>query len=264
MELSSLFKSWKQPIPTNLDAVFGEDYLAQEIFIFALLHATNEEHVVNRNGKFTKLQRGQCYATITHLAERFGKDRETINRALERLGTVYNALHNKVDHFGVVMTIQSYDEIIKLHNDTRNNSSMNPQTTLNNSPMLPQRTNINNNVKNNKQIKKKKFFNNISQYPKLANITDEVMEELAEQYNVSFDYVQNQKENLRIYCESNGKKYHDYKAALENFIRRDKNKSQLQPQDNTNDMQGETLEEVKAKAEQDMADLDQIAEQQGL
>jgi hypothetical protein len=224
-DYSILFKNWKQPIPTNLDAIFGEDYLAQQIFIFALLHATNEEWVVNRNGKFTKLQRGQCYATITHLAKRFNRDRETISKALDRLATTFNALHNDIDHFGVVMTIQSYDEIIRLPNETNSDTSMNPQPIPNDSPTTPQPPHINKSVNNGKNInnshsefalEEKKLSK--AKYPTFDSLNDTLIQEKAKHWNISLEDCKKVKYQLGKYAPNRKQPYKDFSAALDTFI----------------------------------------------
>ena len=51
-------------------------------------------------------------------------------------------------------------------------------------------------------------------------LTKEVCGEIATQYNVSQRNVQNLAEDLRLYCESKGKRYANYKSALQGWVRR--------------------------------------------
>lgn len=112
--------NWKQPIPTNLDEKFGTDYLSQDIYIWALLHASNTERAVSLNGKIISLKRGQCYATITHLARRFNKNEKTIKKYLNLLNTLHNALEHDPYPQGIVISVKSYDDVIKMESGLEN------------------------------------------------------------------------------------------------------------------------------------------------
>lgn len=106
--------NWKQPIPTNLEEVFGNDFLSQDIYIWTLLHAQNSTKVISLNGKIIQLQRGQCYATITNLASRFSKDPKTIKSHIILLRDLHNVLDYDIYPQGVVFTIKSYEDVIKM------------------------------------------------------------------------------------------------------------------------------------------------------
>lgn len=134
---------WKQPIPTNLEEIFGNDHISRLLYIEILLKCSNKDRPVNRNGKITKISRGQCYFTITSLADRLGRNRKTIRKYLEMLKNVYNVVDNDIDRFGVVVTVNDYDEIVSMDNDLDNERTTSGQ-----------RVPINKNVKNEKNEKK--------------------------------------------------------------------------------------------------------------
>jgi hypothetical protein len=113
--------NWKQPIPTNLEEVFGNDFLSQDIYIWTLLHAQNSNKIISLNGKIIQLERGQCYATLTYLASRFSKDPKTIKSHIILLHSLHNVLDYVIYPQGIVFTIKSYDDVIKLENASESN-----------------------------------------------------------------------------------------------------------------------------------------------
>jgi hypothetical protein len=61
----------------------------------------------------------------------------------------------------------------------------------------------------------------LKKYSIASSITPEDILEIATQYKCSTGFVQLQYEVLINYCESKGKTYKNYKAALRNFVLRD-------------------------------------------
>lgn len=55
----------------------------------------------------------------------------------------------------------------------------------------------------------------------LATLDEEFCTKLAEQYQVSLSTVVEKRNDLVLYCKSTGKKYKDYKATLQNWLRKD-------------------------------------------
>lgn len=148
--------NWKQPVPTNLESIFGEDHLSRLIYIECLLKATNVERVVNRNGKITTLKRGQCYFTLTELSKRLDRNIKTIKKYIEICKNVHNVMDNDIDRFGAVISIKNYDEIISMDNIADNERITSGQ-----------RVPINKNEKNEKNKEKNKiFFNSLSKQDK--------------------------------------------------------------------------------------------------
>lgn len=69
-----------------------------------------------------------------------------------------------------------------------------------------------------KEIYKESF--NFSWLEELSIQGDEV-KELAEKYSISCKDVMKKAEDISLYCTGNGKKYHNYRSVLMNWIRRD-------------------------------------------
>lgn len=90
-DYSSVFCSgWKQPVPTNLHHIFGEDYRCTALFKELVFRSANNDGLVTV-GKYTVyLKRGQ----VIYGRNRFGKylcwDDNTTDRALIKLRIVYD------------------------------------------------------------------------------------------------------------------------------------------------------------------------------
>ena len=78
------------------------------------------------------------------------------------------------------------------------------------------RTHLAHTIQNNTKQKKTKQ----DTYSSIASLTDEVCESVASQYSVTPKVVINLREELKLYCQSKGKTYKDYRAALMNWLRR--------------------------------------------
>jgi len=57
-------------------------------------------------------------------------------------------------------------------------------------------------------------------YSSLTCLTDELCSEIAEQYSVNVEPVKKLRDDLIGYCEQHGKRYKNYKATLQNWVRR--------------------------------------------
>lgn len=55
----------------------------------------------------------------------------------------------------------------------------------------------------------------------LDSLTDEFMQQVAENYQIPLQAVLKKRTDLILYCRSTGKKYKDYRAAIQNWIRKD-------------------------------------------
>ena len=112
----------KQPIPTNLDQVFGENYLAQDIYIYCLLRARNDENPYEKEYAWTlhTLQKWQWVFGDEELAKRFRCDRKTIRKTLEKLQNVYNKMDIKRTTKGTVYSIVWYDDVVSMDNKMDN------------------------------------------------------------------------------------------------------------------------------------------------
>lgn len=72
--------------------------------------------------------------------------------------------------------------------------------------------NHNHNTNHNQKREKK--------YSKISDLTEDHMQEIADHYGVALNYVRKLKAEMELYCESKGKTYKNYSAALQSWIRR--------------------------------------------
>lgn len=116
---------WKQPIPTNLNTIFGKSFLSKHIYIELLLRSrnSNERPEEKFAGKFHFLQRSQCVCGYKELANEFGVDHKTVCKALKKLQNVYHRVELKTTNKGTVVTITNYDDVVKMERKTENNGN---------------------------------------------------------------------------------------------------------------------------------------------
>lgn len=58
-------------------------------------------------------------------------------------------------------------------------------------------------------------------YTSIKSLNDDTFEEIAKKYNVPLAFVLSKLEDLQNYCSRKGKKYKNYKSALEFFVKKD-------------------------------------------
>lgn len=205
---------FKIPVPTNLDEVFGTDYLSQNLYVFFLIHSTISERAVNRNGRLTQLKRGQCYATISNLARRFSKNERTIKKSLKILSEIHNKIQYVIDEQGVVVTIQSFNEEIKMQNDLQNeipneyrthteriHTNKNDKNEENDMGRIPPPSISANRIQGNE---KKRAGNTTTSYSKssFAPCSSQELYEVAVSKRIPLEYVIQKQEQILITVES--------------------------------------------------------------
>jgi len=105
---------WKQPIQTNLNSIFGDNFLAKHLYIELLLRASNTDKEKEFAGTLHFLKRGQCVCGEEELATEYQVHRQTIRGALGRLQKVYNKINIKPTNKGTIVTILNYDDVVSL------------------------------------------------------------------------------------------------------------------------------------------------------
>lgn len=135
-----LIGCWRQPIPTNLDVVFGEDYRCQRLYELLILRACNKETATIRfDNVLVHIKRGQVIYGRNKYAVYLQWSPSTVDRTLARLQGTYHLVNNlRTDNFTIV-TLQNYEEVIKMNN---------PRTTddqpMNTSKSIETKKNVNN------------------------------------------------------------------------------------------------------------------------
>ena len=110
--------SWKQPIPTDVDEVFGTDYLCAELYVFLLLKSANKDGFFTdeKTKRTFEIKKGQVVFGSNRWAEIMRTSPATIYRALQKLEKTYQKVNNSAHQGFTVVSIKNYEEITGLNN----------------------------------------------------------------------------------------------------------------------------------------------------
>ncbi len=71
------------------------------------------------------------------------------------------------------------------------------------------------------KVSKKKIYKRKSKYSSIKSIGEKEIKEKAEKYQVPIAFVKSKIDDLENYCERTGRRYKNYLAALDNFVKKD-------------------------------------------
>lgn len=152
---------------------------------------------------------GWSYASKEYIASFLGLSRATVFRAIDSL--VSAGLVDKSEEKNLLKTTEKWYNCVVINTESQNETDslkmrrkslkMIQKKSQNDTDTI---ININNKYNN--------------KYNSIKNITEKDLQEIADKYQVSIGYVKLQFEKLKNYCESKGKRYKNYKAALRNFV----------------------------------------------
>ncbi len=146
---------WKQPIPTNLNQLFGEDHLIDLLYRELIYRSANKdgEFYDKITNKTVSLKRGQVIfgrkRYHEYLARETKDEGKKVERVLHRLGERYKLITLDITHrHYTIVTLIDYDELVGF------DQPLNPQTTHQSpSSNLPMTTSKNDkNIKNEEKI----------------------------------------------------------------------------------------------------------------
>lgn len=106
--------NWKQPIPTGLEQIFGEDYRAMQLYKELIYRACNQNTTAIINKKIIPVRRGQTIYGRMKFAQYLCWDDKTCDRALERVHQTYNLVTMQRGRNFTVVTINNYDDLINM------------------------------------------------------------------------------------------------------------------------------------------------------
>lgn len=165
--------AWKQPIPTNLETIFGEDYRLIQLFKELLYRACNVDCRLSLDSKkFVSLKRGQVLFGRNKFGEYLCWDARSTSRSLDRLVLYTNPQNmtklvtkQSTTNYTVV-TILNYEEWVSL--DQADDQAVTKQR-----PSSDQAVTTSKSIKSDKSVKiDKKKIENISKIilPETENI----------------------------------------------------------------------------------------------
>lgn len=258
--------SWKQPIPTDLRNVFGDDHLSRLIYQEFLLMACNSEQVKNVNGQIFKLERGQCFYTTLDLSKIFRTHRNSVVNSIKRLNSLYNRIDNRTTPKGSIVTILNYDDIVSLDNRIDNKIDNSRTTAGQQSDINKSDKNVKNDIRLNNKQKIESFFEseNLKEIVESKLIPYENQIWFEEQAKTTLETL---KEKMIEYYDTNKKEIKNVKMTFINWLPKDRKQFYKYP--NFNQPQIQTIEQPQRvatidrknfKTEQDF--LNEIAEYQ--
>jgi hypothetical protein len=201
--------NWKQPIPTNLEEIFGEDYRCMALYRHLIYKSSNKDGFITINKKTIKILKGQVVFGRNQFAKELCWDDKTTDRALIKLEKVYNQLTNQRNNNYTIVTLLNYDEQTYMTNQMTNRRPTSDQPVTTSKSVK--------NVKNN--IYSSSSF--------LLNIPSNDIEQISKDLGVNKEDITLKGKSLYDYCKSKGKQYKDYKAFLRNCLRKDKPQNQV-------------------------------------
>jgi hypothetical protein len=117
--INPLKNGWKQPIPTNLEVVFGEDYRAIQLYkelIYRACHKDQEIVYLGGNEKIVQVHRGQVIFGRIKFGKYLGWSAKTVERTLHKLSKNYQKVTISANHNYSIITIHDYDSITGMSN----------------------------------------------------------------------------------------------------------------------------------------------------
>lgn len=106
--------TWKQPIPTNLDEIFGEDWGCNLLYRELIYRAANQDGFFTYKKKTTPIKRGQVVFGREIYALYLQRPKSTIRNWLEKLEKMYKLVDNQTSSNFTVVTIKNYDELTNM------------------------------------------------------------------------------------------------------------------------------------------------------
>jgi len=178
---------WKQPIQTNLNSIFGDNFLAKHLYIELLLRASNTDKEKEFAGTLHFLKRGQCVCGEEELATEYQVHRQTIRGALGRLQKVYNKINIKPTNKGTIVTILNYDDVVSFQ---QQNVQQDDNRTTSNVQQKDTNKNVENveieKIEDKKEIVKEKLTSKNSK----TACTEEEIKNIAKKLQVSVGSVE--------------------------------------------------------------------------
>lgn len=190
-------------------------------------------------GNEIKIKRGEIGWSELTMTERWGWSRNKVRGFLAFLENRGQIGQQKIHKLTTTIRIINYD---KYQNDTTDDTTERQQKD--NRKYTNKNDNNEKNVKTLETVRAETFKN-------LESLTPVVIKNVADHYHVTFDAVQRLKDQMTLYCTSNGKSYKDYKSALMQWTMRRIEEGKIKPLQ----INGGSIAEILRKAGRNDIDL---------
>lgn len=178
-----------------------QDSNTKSVWLEILLTANTED----KEWLGIQVKRGQLITSIKHLSKILGISNMSIRTSLKHLKSTKEITIQTTPNYTLI-TINKYNDYQQLTKQLTNDQ----QTTNKRLTTTKEYKNI--------RIKDKEIYK--ESFESLEKITPEVVNYIANHYHVKESFVEKQRQQLELYCQSNGKKYKDYKATLMMWVNR--------------------------------------------
>jgi hypothetical protein len=186
---------------------FLEPFTKAQAWIDLIGNANHDKGIFQVRGNIVAVERGQIGWSEVTMAKRWMWSREKVRRFLRML-EMRQQIRQQKSNLTTLITIINYNEY-----QTTNKTAERQQTLQQKDSRRD--TNNNDNKENNDNKKE-----SVRKFSSIKDITSEVIGEIANQYSVEPKDVEDLRESMVLFCQSKGKTYRNYKAALQEWVRR--------------------------------------------
>jgi hypothetical protein len=201
--------SWKQPIPTDLETVFGSDWGCSLLYQQLIYRASNQDgFFTDDRKKTTPIKRGQVVFGKTKWSLYLQKPKTTLNAWLHKLSEIYQKVELQPSKNFTIVTIKDYDEIMKMEQRVYSNRTA----------TVP-----------SKSIESVKSEEKATENKSLEPLTHLELWEIAKHYSVSYSDVKDEQEALFLWMEDGHRKeVKSIKARIMNWVLRKKKEGKIE------------------------------------
>lgn len=207
---------------------FSEPFSRSQAWIDILLVANHTEKMIYVRGNKVVVSRGQFAFSEQTLSKRWTWSRGKVRRFINDLEMRQQIVQQK-NNVITIYTVIKYEDYQS--NDTTHGTADGPQTdrrrTADSTTEYIKNDKKGKNDKNTSTtVEVRELFPDVGKKVSvtkktLEDIDDEVIDQIVADYQVPKAFVMSKLDDLKNYCQSTGKRYKNYGAALRNWVKRD-------------------------------------------
>jgi len=195
-----------------LDWEWWEDHNTTRLFLYLLLKANWED----KKWRGNEIKRGQLITGVFKLSTSIGLSVQQTRTALNKLKSTNEITIETTNEYSLI-TVNNYCDYQDINK--RNNKRITNEQQTNNKRVTT--TNTLNTLNTLKKERENNTLTKIS-FSKRKNITDTVLQEIADKYQVPFDFVTDCWDSAINWLDAKGQRKSNYKAFLSNWVKREK------------------------------------------
>lgn len=234
--------NWKQPIPTNLENIFKNDWGCNLLYQQLIYRSANSDgFFTDKNGVTTEIKRGQTVFGRGQYAVYLCQSPSTIRNWLSKLLKIYKIVDTQEGLNFTIVTIKNYDEITNM--DNLRTTKGQPKDTS----------------KSVKSVKSEKEEGNLFKNPKEIPLQELVKIALTKRVMVSDVKTVVEEMDFKI-SEGTQNPYKDYIRAVSNWVDKKISWKQVEPLDDISlqIMKSEYDPEIQKRVELTLRNMGEI------